>query len=125
MAGSVNQEKAQAAWNRIESLGGHGVWERELVVVSLGNTGVTEEELSLFEDFPYVQILDLSHTNVGDAGLKHLAALPALEELIVVDTKISESAIEAFQRRQPAVKITTKAPPKDAVNPFTGKPFGA
>jgi len=123
MARSPIQRKAQAAWKRIESLGGHGVWERELVVVSFANTGVTDEDLTVFRDFPYVQILDLSHTNVGDAGLNHLAGLDALEELAIVDTKISEPAIKAFQRKHPSVKITTEPPPKDAVNPFTGKPF--
>jgi hypothetical protein len=121
----ARQRKAQAAWSRIASLGGHGVWESDLVVVSLANTGVTDEDLSLFQEFPYVQILDLSHTSVGDGGLNHLAGLRALEELVIVDTKISESAIKAFQRRYPSVNVTTQPPPKDAMNPFTGKPFRA
>ena len=68
MGRSANQRKAQAAWERIEALGGHGVWDGEMCVVCLSNTGVTDEELSLFGDFPYVQILDLSHTGVGDNG---------------------------------------------------------
>jgi hypothetical protein len=123
MARSPSQRKAQAAWNCIEALGGHGVWERELVVVSLAKTAVTDDDLALFRDFPVVQTLDLSHTAIGDNGLVHLAGLRALEELIVVDTKISGPALKAFQREHPTVTVVTEPPPKGAVNPFTGKPF--
>jgi hypothetical protein len=123
MARSAHQRKAQAAWDRIESLGGHGVWERDMVVVSLANSGVSDDDLTLFQDFPYVQILDLSHTEVGDGGIAHLGGLHSLEALILVDTKMSESTIKAFQRNHPSVKITTEPPPKEAVNPFTGKSF--
>jgi len=125
MARSPNQGEDHDAWNRIESLGGHGVWDGHMVVVSLADTGVTDEDLSLFQDFPHVQILDLSHTAVGDGGMAYLAGLCALEALIIVDTQISEPAIKAFQRTHPSVKITTEPLPKDAVNPFTGKPFCA
>ncbi len=46
--------KAHAAWDRIEVLGGIGVWDGSMVVVSLAGTGITDEDLSLFRDFPYV-----------------------------------------------------------------------
>ena len=39
-----------------------------MCVVSLARTAVTDEDLSLFYDFPYVHILDLSHTGIRDAG---------------------------------------------------------
>jgi hypothetical protein len=123
VARSADQRKAQAAWYLIEALGGHGVWEPETVVVSLANTGVTDEDLSLFRDLPYVQTLDLSHTGVGDNGLAQLTGLRALEELVIVDTKISGPALEAFRRDHPSVTVTTEPPPKGAVNSFTGKPF--
>jgi hypothetical protein len=122
---STDQRKAQAAWDRIEALGGHGVWERELVIVSFGNSGVRDEDLAIFRDFPYIQILDLSHTKVGDNGLKHLANLPALKDLIVVGTPISEQALEEFRRDHPSVTVTTEPPPKGSINPFTGKAFGS
>jgi Leucine-rich repeat (LRR) protein len=123
MARSDKQKKAQAAWDRIEALGGHGVWESEMVVVSFGETKVTDEDLALFRDFSFVQVLDLSDTGISDAGLAHLEHLPALEELIVTNTKISDKALKEFQRTRPAVKITKGPPPKDTINPFTGKPF--
>jgi hypothetical protein len=123
MARSPGRRKAQAAWNRIEALGGHGVWERELVIVSLAETAVTDDDLALFRDFPFVQTLDLSHTTIGDSGLTHLAGLQALEKLTVIDTKISAPGLKAFQRAHPAVTVVTEPPPKGAINPFTGKPF--
>jgi hypothetical protein len=123
MARSAKERRSQAAWDRIEALGGHGVWEPEMCAVSLARTAVTDEDLSLFRDFPYVQILDLSHTGIGDAGLAHLSGLEALEGLTVIDTKIREAALDAFRRARPSVRITTEPPPKGALNPFTGKPW--
>jgi hypothetical protein len=147
MESSAKADRARAAWDRIQALGGHGVWEPDMVVVALGRTAVTDKDLSLFRDFPYVQILDLSHTGIGDAGLAHLAGLEALlgldlshtgvgdaglahlaglkslEDLTVVDTKISIVALDAFRRAHPSVRIVAEPPPQGAKNPFTGKPF--
>src|SRR5262249_26793963 len=121
MLESEKQKKAEEAWARIEALGGHGVWDSDLVIVSLIDTRVTEEDLSLFLDFPFVQMLFLDRTGVGDRGLDYLTHLPALEELSIVGTKISAAAIDAFRTSHPAVKVTTesKPPPQGAVNPFT------
>jgi hypothetical protein len=121
MARKSSQQKDQAAWNRIEALGGRGVWEREMCVVSFAKSGIKDENLAVFSDFPHVQILDLSHTSVGDRGLAHLTGLKALETLIVVDTKISGSALKAFQKEHPSVTVTSKPAPKGTVNRFTGK----
>src|SRR5207248_3935011 len=55
-----------------------------LVIVVLENTAVTDGDLALFRDFPFVQTLSLSHTGIGDNGLMHLDGLPALEELIEI-----------------------------------------
>jgi hypothetical protein len=115
------QQEARTAWERIEALGGHGVWEPNMVVVSLAGTGVTDDDLKLFEGFPLVQVLDLSETTVGDHGLSHLVKLPALEELIVVNTRISDGSIALFRSSHPTVKVTTQPQPKHAINPFTGK----
>lgn len=123
MARTPSQRKAEAAWDRIESLGGHGVWEPDTVIVSLENTKVTDDDLSLLRDFPFVNVLDLSHTSIANDGLSHLNGLPGLEELIVIDTRISGSALAAFRRKYPYVTATTEPPPRDALNPFTGKPL--
>jgi hypothetical protein len=120
---SDKQKKAQAAWDRIEALGGYGVWESDMVVVSFSDSTVTDEDLALFRDFPHVQVLNLGGTKISDAGLAHLEGLPALEQLIVTGTMISAKALKAFQQTHPAVKVTTGPPPKGTFNPFTGKSF--
>jgi hypothetical protein len=123
MAGSLSQRKAQAAWERIEALGGGGVWDGEIVIVALSNTAVVDEDLVLFRDFPFVQTLDLSNTAIGDSGLAYLAGLRALQELVVIGTKISPAGVETFCCQHPKVNVVTEPAPKGAVNPFTGKAF--
>jgi len=123
MADSVSHSKAQDAWNRMVALGGTGVWDGAMVVMSFSGTPITDDDLAVFDDFPSIQVLDLSNTAIGDNGLARLPALPSLEELIVINTKISNAAIKAFQAKHPAANVTTKPPPKDAINPFTGKPI--
>jgi len=105
VAESAIQQKAQAAWNRIEALGGHGVWDGEVVYVILAATGVTDNDIAIFRDFPFVQLLDLSDTRVGDAALDYLDGLKALEKLIVVGTRMTAPALEAFRRRHPTVTV--------------------
>src|SRR5690349_5505576 len=95
------EREARAAWARIESLGGHGVWEPGMVVVSLAGTGITDDDLNLFSRFPYVQVLDLSDTGVGDDGLDHVSNIPALEELVVVNTRVSDRAAERLRSDRP------------------------
>jgi hypothetical protein len=119
----MNQAHAQAAWNQMESLGGHGVWESELAVVSLAGTAVTDDDLSFFADLPFATIVDLSRTAVTDNCLRHLEHLTALESLIIIDTAISRAAIEQFKLSHPSVEVHTQTLPKAAINPFTGKPF--
>lgn len=122
MTGSSVHRKAEAAWDRIEALGGHGVWNGEMVFVSFAGTKVTDDDLILFHDFPYVQVLDLSGTGIGDGGLAHLAELKALEEFIVVGTKVSGPALATFRHAHPTVKVVTELP-KGGVNRFTGLPL--
>jgi hypothetical protein len=123
MARTPSEHKAQAAWERIQSLGGHGVWDSEVCIVVLANTGVVDDDLSLFNELPYVEILDLSHTAISDGGLSKLGRLPALEELVLVGTKINKQAIASFRADHPSVRVRTRPPPKGSVNPFTGEPI--
>lgn len=101
MAKTPNQRKAQVAWDRLMALGGHGVWDADTVVVSLADTAVTDDDLAVFRDLPFVRVLDLSGTAVRGTGLAHLAGATQLEELIVVDTKLS---------RPPPVGVSGGAP---------------
>jgi hypothetical protein len=108
MARRPSQRKAQAAWDRLIALGGSGVWDGDMVIVSLADTAVTDGDLAVFRDFPFVQVLDLSRTAVTGAGLAHLAGATALEELIAIGTKLTKTAVSAFREAHPGVKVNTK-----------------
>ena len=110
-----SQQKAQAAWNRIELLGGGGVWDGEMCVVSLAKSCVKDDDLALFDDFPFVQILDISDTEISNEGLAQLDQLTGLQSLVAINTKI--------QREHPSVAVRATPIPKGSINPFTGKPF--
>jgi hypothetical protein len=117
MAKKVSPLKAKAAWDRLMALGGTGVWDSDIVTVSLADTGVTDDDLAVFRDFPNVQVLDLSRTAVTAAGLAHLSGATALAELIVVGTKLNRTALTGFRAAHPAVKIVSKLP-SASKNPF-------
>jgi hypothetical protein len=123
MAKTPSRRKAQAAWDRLMALGGHGVWESEMVIVSLADTAVTDDDLAVFRDFPFVQVLDLSRTGVRGHGLTHLDGASALEELVVLGTKLSRPALEAFRVAHPTAKVVTDPPPEGTANPFTREPL--
>ena len=118
----MSKERAQAAWNRIEELGGHGVWEPDVCVVSLANTGVVDDDLVVLADVP-VQILDLSNNPLTDDCLKHLEQIESLESLALVGTEITATAIEQFKSARPNVDVRVEPIPKGTINPFTGEPF--
>jgi hypothetical protein len=123
MKDAPDHRKFQAALDRIEALGGHYVFDKTIQAASLAKTGVIGEDLALFKDIPSVQIIDLSETRVDDAGLERLADLNELETLVLVNTLISKSAIEAFRDSRPDVQVTTSLPAKPRTNPFTGEPL--
>jgi hypothetical protein len=116
-----SQERAQAAWNRVEALGGHAVQDSDMVAVSLADTGVTDDDLALLADLPGVQILDLSHNKLSDNCLKHLNNLESLKSLILVGTAINPEAIEQFRSAHPTIEVRTEPSPKKSINPATGK----
>ncbi|MEZ6069788.1 MAG: hypothetical protein R3C10_05805 [Pirellulales bacterium] len=124
MSGHDSAQAAREAWTRIESLGGHGVWDNDMVVVSLKNTGISDDDLALFKDLPQVQILDISSNAVTDEALTHLEGLNSLESLIVVDTRITNAALAAYRKAHPNVEVHSEPVPPNTINPFTGKPFG-
>src|SRR4051794_3808030 len=76
----------QTALDRIEALGGSCVFDGTIQAVVLTGTRVTDDDLSLFNDLPTVEIMDLSDTLIGDAGLARLAHLERLQELVLVNT---------------------------------------
>jgi hypothetical protein len=119
-----DQARAEQALIKIEKLGGHYVWERELFIVVLKGTNITDSDLGLFADLPLVEDIHLDNTNITDVGLKHLSELSRLKTLSLVSTKISDAAIQAFKNAKPKIKVVVQKEKPTGINPFTGKPFG-
>jgi len=120
---AFSQEKAQAAFDRIHELGGGGVWESDMVAISLDGASITDDDLALFADFTVVEILSLSDTPITDAGLPHLYHLDRLETLSLVGTNVTSDGVAKLQAALPNAEISTVPTPKGAINPFTGEPL--
>jgi len=57
-------------------------------------------------DFKQLRVLSLYNTKVTDAGLKELAGLKQLEQLYLGDTKVTAAGVAALQKALPKVRIT-------------------
>ena len=120
----ASQEKAQAAFNRIQELGGHGVWESDMVVISLDSTSITDEDLTVFNDFDFVEVLSMSNTQITDAGLAHLKKLGKLKTLTMIDTKVTPDGVADLRTTLPHAEINTvRETTAGKTNPFTGEPI--
>jgi hypothetical protein len=54
-----------------------------------------------------LRVLDLSNTPVTDAGLKHLEGLEQLRWLNLCNTKVTPAGVTALQKKLPDCKIVT------------------
>ena len=121
----MSDEKAQAAWDQIEALGGSGVWEPEMCIVSFDQADIGDSDLALLADFPYVDTLDLSNNaGITDACIPHLQSLPNLETLILLNTSISNAGLAKLAEVHPDTDIQAENQGPDTINPFTGEPVG-
>lgn len=83
---------------RIAELGGRtappaptaGDW---IVLLDLSGTQVTDADLGLLEALPRLQHLDLSGTRITDEGLKHVAVLKALSSLKLKKTAVTGAGL--------------------------------
>ncbi|MFN6106911.1 MAG: hypothetical protein ACK5EA_20985 [Planctomycetaceae bacterium] len=67
----------------------------DATVVQMANLDVTDETVELLREFKKLRELDLNGSQLTDAGLAKVAALPALEILRIRATRVSD---EGFQR---------------------------
>ncbi len=70
--------------------------KKDVAVLELGNSDVTDETLRLLTELPRLKELTLNDTMVTDAGLKTLRTLPALENLRLARTKVTKEGISEF-----------------------------
>lgn len=71
-----------------------------LVDLDLSGTAVTDAGLASLAGHPNLRRLSIADTAITDQGLEHLLGLP-LEQLTVHGARISQAAIERFQRARP------------------------
>ena len=60
-------------------------------------------------DFERVRKLDLSNTQITDAGLKEVAKMKQLIVLILDDTKVTKAGVAQLQKALPKCSITHNA----------------
>ncbi|MHC4939080.1 MAG: c-type cytochrome domain-containing protein [Planctomycetota bacterium] len=103
----------------ILSLGGTGVTDKamlgivkipNLVRLDLQNTGVTDAGLeALGKAKPaHLRRINLYGTEVSDAGLDTLSTLPALAEVYVWETKVTEGGVRRLQQVRRGCKVVWK-----------------
>lgn len=97
VAGRAREElhRQRRRWiRRLERLGA-SVSESAGVVTAISFSGevVRDDDLSLLRRFPEVVSLSLGGTNIGDAGMKHVACLRKLERLDLYRTQVGDDGL--------------------------------
>jgi len=68
-----------------------------LAVLDLGSTSIDDAAILCLRSLPLEQLI-LSHTNVSDAGARHLSDLSRLQKLDLSGTKVSDASIRHLAR---------------------------
>jgi hypothetical protein len=81
----------------------------DLTMLSLTlNSYLREEDCAILGRLTTLELLDLSKTGIGDAGVRHLEGLVHLEQLNLDGTKVTEAVFEILSRL-PALKRVSLA----------------
>jgi hypothetical protein len=72
--------------------------KKKLRSLSVANTAVSAAILQELAGHPSIQFLDLSGTGLTDEGCNALVMIPKLEELVIKDTNVSDSAIDSLSK---------------------------
>ena len=97
----AKSEKAKAV-AEIERLGGkvtvdENSPDKAVIGVDLTNTNVTDAGLAHFKGLTQLQSLILAGTQVTDAGLKHLKGLRQLQAVWLVLDKMTDAGLESLE----------------------------
>ena len=77
-----------------------------VMCVYLTDTEVGDAKLERLKALPRLQSLDLSNTKVGDTGLQHLEGLTQLRELNLIGAKITDAGLEHLKELTQLRKLT-------------------
>lgn len=70
---------------------------KQLVVLDLSRSNLTDDMLSIVKGFPHLQKLFINQTNITDDGLKHLQNLEFLEYLNLYNTPVTDEGLEQLK----------------------------
>jgi hypothetical protein len=97
----------QEAQAEIESLGGRVSADETdgLMKVFLNRTSIGDEQVSVVQYLPEVQVLNLTGTNVGDEGLKQVHGLSKLKRIYAAHTNVTEAGVQDLKQALPECEI--------------------
>jgi hypothetical protein len=96
----------------------------DIVGVTVHNQKVTDDDLKCLKDLPKLKSLDLSHTDIQNAGLVHLGGLQSLEKLDLSFTKATDAGLAHLKGLSRLKWLNLEKPCKgmyDAEHRFTDK----
>jgi hypothetical protein len=100
----VNGERhlTLTGWDRTD----YRVIQRKMdtVVLQMANADVTDETLSLLTGMPNLRELDVSHSQVTDNGLAHLAELPLQTLRLMNCPQVTDAGFRAVLVEHPSLK---------------------
>jgi len=73
--------------------------------LNLANTGVTDQDLSVWPDLPQLEYLDLSGTRISDASVDRLTGYHSLLRLRVSNTRISHAGLQKLRAALPDTHV--------------------
>jgi hypothetical protein len=74
---------------------------RDLQGISFNYTNITDAQIKKLAALPHLKGLQLNHTAIGDEGVKNLAELPELQVLCLGGVKASPEAVKALKQAKP------------------------
>jgi hypothetical protein len=84
-----------------------------LRTLDLSHTDVTDAGLTHLERLTQLQWLNLGGTKVTDSGLQHLKGLTELQRLLLDGTQVTDKGRAKLQKALPKCKIIWSPPTKD------------
>lgn len=75
--------------------------------LKLNNGDVSDPDLGIFAEMPYLESLNLYGTQITDEGVRQLMGATSLRRLYLWQTETSEEAVAALQEKRPDMTINT------------------
>ncbi len=87
--------------HQLDTVAAYLAYLTEIQELDLSGTDLTDAGVKHLVGLKNLKVLDLERTGITDAGLKRLEGLPKLEELRLEGTKVTATAVLDLSRRRP------------------------